>query len=362
MDGNGVLQNPLVLAGLAVMQGAPMGQALTQAAQASQQAQYQKQQMAIQQQELAMKQAALKQAQAEYGQKKMFQSRFLQMLGGGEPIAPTGGAAPAMPAVDYSTPGGQSPMSGSAGYLPAVGGIKQGYGEFAGTNIDTSNGNIGDGTRVIGSTGQAAQPNPLLPMGGQKNWPMIGLMGEMAGADGAGQYATAMQSQQNRAEDRANKKADTADERRYEQEEKPLSAESARIISAADNAIKFSGRILPEIVNGKGGIDSNIMVQLKTGLSVGPKAKKAKDAINATKRNLITAITGAGYSKEEGVDFARMVDPQATDTEETYKARLAQIPEMMQPYLKLTGGDKRLGAQSGSPATSGAVSYEEYFK
>jgi hypothetical protein len=158
--------NPMALAGLAVMSGKPLGDALIAATQTVQEQQYKQQQIDMERQKMAImqmeqKRLQSKQAQdsAQEAQKLAMQQKFFGMLGGGQPDAPEA------PAVDYSAPGGMS-MPGGVPTSPTTASAPQ------------------------------AQQEPS----GQQDWATMGLMGSMAGLEGANQFANNKITQQNQAQ------------------------------------------------------------------------------------------------------------------------------------------------------------------
>lgn len=158
--------NPMALAGLAVMSGKPLGDALIEATKTVQEQQYKQQQMDIQNQQLALQKMQEKRLAGAAGldaQKLAMQQKFRQQFLG---ALTGGGTVPSDPAqapvVDYSAQGGMSMPGGT----PA--------------------------------SSVAPQAMPAPPP--QQDWATLGLLGSMGGLEGASQFANAKITEQNQAQ------------------------------------------------------------------------------------------------------------------------------------------------------------------
>lgn len=387
MDGNfsdQLYSNPMALAGLAVLGGKPMGDALMQSAVASEQYQHQKvYQQQIEQQKQLQAQlpqilsnvdtsnpravfSALASAgvpvehaatitetlakQARYQQDQQGMDQFFQSMNGTSTPA-----APPMPAGGQPMPMPPSPQPDAGGGIPV--------------SADPTSATP---AQDVAPTPQAAtpitQPAPQATQNPYDDQIAKGRMAMQFGIKAKNpaivQYGSGLVTQgteaKNRAEDEAKKDQQRQeditrkDAQRQEdharEDNKPLSGSSASNLALVDQGTTAVSDIKSLIYNDDGTLDKKTILDAKLPTPLSNKGRKLKSAMHSAGNAKVRIESGAVAPTQEMFDNAVAYLPGLADDMNSSNFKLDSMNNFFKDYQKIGGrpGDK---ATAGSPAS-----------
>lgn len=312
-------QNPMALAGLAVMQGAPVGQALAQA-----------NQMVYQQQ------AA--QVQQQKAQLQMEQFRREQEF------------AKALPGLLANNPDLNTLLSQGV----AAGGdpellIKLGQQQRLTQQQEMTNQLLGDvlGGGIAptgGAGGGMADPSKLIAAGAMIGNPQLIQLGTFA------------QTRADREEDRRLKLEDEARKVAVEKEKdasKPLTSEATQRIALARQGLGGVASIRQLAFDKDGKLNKNVIAQVQAGKPITPEAKKLYNAAFRATEAKLRLDTGAAATRDEINRNIAANLPGILDNEDSARYKLDELEPYFNDVIGLLNPQDASGRQNlNSPTTS----------